>query len=277
MSWGLCVAGQDRQTGCPPALRSHKAAAAASSCDNVAIYRIHLIPVRTRPLADTAYYPPVDVLSAGGFVARWRATREGTADHHQVTENKVLLITPHIHKTASTMLKSVESVDAAAAGSGAAVSLELASRFRLLAGLSRQQQQGRPALQQRLASICAQHKHGGAPHATCTTVQCQNHSQGQTVHWGVTHSGVTRHRAVICVGARRGNAPSRGQTLWHPAAHIDSRTRTQTCTARATVLHGVERHVLGVAQNGTTRHTAESCIVAHSVETRLPGKVWHPA
>ena len=88
MSWGLCVAGQDRQTGCPPALRSHKAAAAASSCDNVAIYRIHLIPVRTRPLADTAYYPPVDVLSAGGFVARWRATREGTADHHQVTEKQ---------------------------------------------------------------------------------------------------------------------------------------------------------------------------------------------
>ena len=37
---GLCVAGQDRQTGCPPALRSQKAAAAASSCDNVAIYRI---------------------------------------------------------------------------------------------------------------------------------------------------------------------------------------------------------------------------------------------
>ena len=35
--------------------------------------------------------------------------------------------------------------------------------------------------------------------------------------------------------------------------------------------------MLGVAQNGTTRHTAESCIVAHSVETRLPGKVWHPA
>ena len=45
----------------------------------------HLIPVRTRPLADTAYYPLVDILSAGGFVARWRATREGTADHHQVT------------------------------------------------------------------------------------------------------------------------------------------------------------------------------------------------
>ena len=119
----------------------------------------------------------------------------------------MLLITPHIHKTASTMLKSVESVDAAAAGSGAAVSLELASRFRLLAGLSRQQQQGRPALQQRLAGVCAQHKHGGAPHA-CTTVQCQNHSQGQTVHWGVSHT-------------QRGHAPSssnlRRDTAWQRA------------------------------------------------------------
>ena len=32
---GLCVAAEDRRTGCPPALRSQTAAAAASSCDTV--------------------------------------------------------------------------------------------------------------------------------------------------------------------------------------------------------------------------------------------------
>ena len=37
---GFGVAGKDRRTGCPPALRSQKAAVAASSCDTVVIYRI---------------------------------------------------------------------------------------------------------------------------------------------------------------------------------------------------------------------------------------------
>lgn len=95
--------------------------------------------------------------------------------------------------------------------------LSLSSRFW-------QQQQGRLALKQRIAGICAQHKHaGGAPHAR-TTVPCQNHALGQRstgVSQGQrsTLSGVTRHRAVICIGAQRGTRPQSGQRLWHPAAH----------------------------------------------------------
>ena len=83
--------------------------------------------------------------------------------------------------------------------------LSLSSRFW-------QQQQGRLAFKQRIAGICAQHKHaGGAPHAR-TTVPCQNHALGQRstgVSQGQrsTLSGVTRHRAVICIGAQRGTRP----------------------------------------------------------------------
>ena len=171
------------------------------------------------------------------------------------------------------MLKSVESVDAAAAGSGAAVSLELASRFRLLAGLSRQQQQGRPALQQRLAGICAQHKHGGAPHA-CTT-ECRV----RIIHRAKWSSGVS-HTAGSCATEQKsasGHSVAtrpQGRHCGTPQ-HIDSRTRTQTCTARARCM--VWRGTCWVSHRTGTRATRQNSASWHSVATRPPGKDWHPA
>ena len=73
---GFCVAGQDCRTSCPPAPRSQKAAAAASSCNVIAIYRIVYIPERTRPLADTrtilwlTLCPLVDLQHGGGLLER---------------------------------------------------------------------------------------------------------------------------------------------------------------------------------------------------------------
>ena len=150
--------------------------------------------------------------------------------------------------------------------------LSLSSRFW-------QQQQGRLALKQRIAGICAQHKHaGGAPHAR-TTVPCQNHALGQRstgVSQGQrsTLSGVTRHRAVICIGAQRGTRPQ-GRDCGTPQHMDDSRTRTQTCTARARCM--VWRGTCWVWHTAGPRATWQNSASWHSVATRPPGKDWHPA
>ena len=164
----------------------------------------HFIPVRTRPLADKAYYPLVDIMSAGGFVAQRRATREETADYLQQRQDSFDAL-GKCRKQSVPLL--AEGRLALAVVSILALSWPFSTAA---AGASCPRTASRRHLRTAQAWWCTARMHNRVP--------CQNHSQGQMVLWGVAHSGVMRHRAEICIGAQRGNAPS-GQTLWHPAAH----------------------------------------------------------